>query len=238
MVCFGDTLRWSCVLLATLASLPIVGCGPKLDLGPRDMASITIYQRETRDVPCSAGSLKLSLGDITGEQVLVSVTDQHKNSLIDRAEMRAGDKASLTVQGRSYFLVMDQLVNLLVGEDYANVCIMRPEAWHSWAIEHLLSAIEKSGLVFIRNGVELDGPSLALHLRQKQGAMKLQHSSVDEFVDKVASKSSMTGEPYMVKFRDDRSVVLAEWLRQQPRICGSNGTVKVPTSGEKTTKLR
>jgi hypothetical protein len=90
-----------------------------------------------------------------------------------------------------------------------------PEVEHA-RIESAIVRVEKSGLIFIRNGSEYPSAQGAKHLRDK---LMLAGSSVktfDEFVEKIASKSSITGRPYMVKFPDGRTEEVAKWLREPP----------------------
>jgi hypothetical protein len=66
--------------------------------------------------------------------------------------------------------------------------------------EALLAALQqRTEVVFIRNGSEYDAARAAGHLR-----LKLEHSrdrldSAEEFIDKAASSSSLSGKPYMVR---------------------------------------
>jgi hypothetical protein len=83
-------------------------------------------------------------------------------------------------------------------------------------IEAALARMDKSDLVFIRNGSEYTGKAAADHMRAKLKQAGDSVKTFDEFVDKVASKSSMSGKPYLVKFKDGSTTELAKWLREKP----------------------
>lgn len=184
-----------------------------LDIGPRDVVTQTVYQRETRKIPASDGSLSFHLGDITGGCVLVSVIDRAGNPLIDRKEMREGDFARTKVGPEDFAISLDRLVNLLIGEDYATLSIMRMEDFDRVAIERLLLTLEASELTFIRNGQEHTGRDIAALFRQKLGYSGDASPTVDEFIDNIASQSIASGEGYAVKLADGNSMPLGKWLR-------------------------
>jgi len=221
-------------ILSVSIVMVLVGCGPKskntasnlsidtpkLDIGPQDVVTQTVYQRESRKIAASGGSLRFYLGDITRGCVLVSVVDRSGEPLIDRKEMRSGDIVRAKVDMHDYVFSLDRLVNLLTGEDYATLSVMRAEKWNQVAIERLLNTIETSGLIFIRNGQEHDGREIAMLFRQKLSFLDQKNPTIDEFIDNVASKSMTTGEPYAVKLANGKTIQLSEWLRS--RVPGSS----------------
>jgi hypothetical protein len=82
-------------------------------------------------------------------------------------------------------------------------------------IEFLLSSVENlKGAKFIRNGTEHNGKEAAEHLR-----MKLQNTLVvetaNDFIKLCASKSSITGEPYMIRLPDGKTMKSAEYFREK-----------------------
>lgn len=67
-------------------------------------------------------------------------------------------------------------------------------------VNALLAALEqRTGTAFIRNGSEHTAAEAAEHLRMKLGKARKRLSSAEEFVDKVASSSSLSGDPYMIR---------------------------------------
>lgn len=182
---------------------------------PWDRATVTIYQRTTKEIPGSHGQLFLQIGDITAGHVLVTVRDAHYKRIIDMAAMRRHDSVSLPLGDAEYMLVLDQLVNLLTGRDYAVFSLMDIEAWTQDRIERLFSAIENTDAVFLRADQEMSGPMFAAHLRQKLGVTSGQPLSVDEFIERVAGSSWSTGQPYQVRLPDGRQIEVETWLRKQ-----------------------
>ncbi len=79
----------------------------------------------------------------------------------------------------------------------------------------LLDAIGKSGLIFIRNGKEYTAVEAKDHLKTKLDWARDKVSTAQEFVEKVASRSLMTGEPYLIKLPDARTLPAREWLLQE-----------------------
>jgi hypothetical protein len=73
------------------------------------------------------------------------------------------------------------------------------------------------GAVFIRNGSEYDATKAAEHLRRKLDYAGKRIQTADQFIDKLATGSSMTGKPYRIRFKDGHSVESAVYFREQLR---------------------
>jgi hypothetical protein len=88
----------------------------------------------------------------------------------------------------------------------ANVCMALEEAELKRinAFLELLSA--KTELVFERNGSEYPVDRAVAHLKSKLSRAKARLSTAEEFVDNVASKSSLSGQPYFIIFPDGKRV--------------------------------
>lgn len=112
-------------------------------------------------------------------------------------------------------LVVDRLVNLLVGRDFGVFSLMPRDEWERHKIDILLKMIETSDVTFIRNNEELTGAVFAEHLRQKREHLFPGVVSVDQFIDQVASRSSLSGSPYQVKLPDGQILDVATWLPKQ-----------------------
>ena len=82
-------------------------------------------------------------------------------------------------------------------------------------IEAVLKMIEQSKVIFIHNGGEHDAKAAAGHLRSKVKRAGKAVKTFDDFVDGLATKSSMSGKPYQVKLEDGSVEPLAKWLRAQ-----------------------
>lgn len=88
-------------------------------------------------------------------------------------------------------------------------------------IEAALKKIETSNVVFIRNGDEHEAKKAAGHLRSKLKGTNGKVKTFDEFVDHLATKSSMSGKPYLVRLTDGAVVPLAKWLREQDALAAA-----------------
>ena len=67
-------------------------------------------------------------------------------------------------------------------------------------INSLIQYIEKSNAIFIRNGSEYKAVDAAKHLKMKREKAGNKVKTAKEFIDYLASKSSVSGEPYLMKF--------------------------------------
>ncbi|MDR2613164.1 MAG: DUF5329 family protein, partial [Deltaproteobacteria bacterium] len=75
-----------------------------------------------------------------------------------------------------------------------------PSPGESARIERFLTALgEREDLVFIRNGSEYGVDSAVSHLRRKLRGARERITTAEEFVDHVASVSSSSGRPYLVR---------------------------------------
>ena len=83
-------------------------------------------------------------------------------------------------------------------------------------IEALIGAVERrTDVTFIRNGRSYSAAAAAQFLRGKWRDREADVCSADDFIAKVASFSSTTGDPYLVRLRDGREVPAAEFFRAQ-----------------------
>ena len=80
-------------------------------------------------------------------------------------------------------------------------------------IDKLIRHVEtQKGMTFIRNGTEYSCADAARFLRGKMESMGAEVSTAREFIDRIATKSSMSGKPYQVRFSDGRQVPAAKFL--------------------------
>ena len=85
-------------------------------------------------------------------------------------------------------------------------------------IQALIASVEHlQGAVFIRNGSEYDGAKAAEHLRRKLDYAGKRIQTAEQFIDKLATGSSMSGKPYKIRFADGHSVESAAFFREQLR---------------------
>jgi len=81
-------------------------------------------------------------------------------------------------------------------------------------IDYLLQHIETSQATFIRNGVKHTPAEAAAHVKAKYAHFKGQIKTPEDFIRLSASKSLLTGQPYLVKTAEGQEVHLDAWLRE------------------------
>ena len=83
-------------------------------------------------------------------------------------------------------------------------------------IEALIKTVEElKDATFIRNGKEHDCREAAKHMRDKWQHGRDQIKTALDFIDKAASRSSVSGKPYLIRFKDGREIESATFLRDQ-----------------------
>ena len=85
-------------------------------------------------------------------------------------------------------------------------------------IGHLLTYIEQSGCQFYRNGTWYRDARVArehVELKYRYFAGKGRVDSTEDFIEWAATKSVLSGKPYMVKSGEGPAVPLARWLAEE-----------------------
>lgn len=80
-------------------------------------------------------------------------------------------------------------------------------------VEYLLQFVAASGCTFIRNGSEHTSADAADHLRMKYRRGRRYADTAEAFIDRLASESSWTGQPYEVVC-DGVAAPSGEWLHR------------------------
>ncbi len=74
-------------------------------------------------------------------------------------------------------------------------------------IQYLIASVEAlEGGKFIRNGHEYDARAASSHLRLKLKAAGNKVKTAEDFIEFCASRSSITGEPYLIRLADGTTV--------------------------------
>jgi hypothetical protein len=81
-------------------------------------------------------------------------------------------------------------------------------------IAHLIDFVRHSSCIFIRNGSEYDGPKAADHVQAKYDYYKDEIKTVEDFIERAASKSMLSGKPYQVRC-DGKTEPAADWIRTE-----------------------
>ena len=83
-------------------------------------------------------------------------------------------------------------------------------------IESLIRHVEGlKGASFIRNGKSYDAASAGKFLRGKWQAKEEEIKTAGDFISKVATISSTTGKPYLIRFSDGKEVKCADYLQSR-----------------------
>ena len=82
-------------------------------------------------------------------------------------------------------------------------------------INHLLTYVEESNCVFIRNGKEYNSKEAAKHIKTKNDTLMFDTKTPEEFIELAASKSMLSGQPYFVRCVDHSPVPSADWLSKE-----------------------
>lgn len=95
-------------------------------------------------------------------------------------------------------------------------------------IDGLLSRLEASSCTFNRNGTWYPATEAKSHLLRKlkyledRGAVQ----TTEHFIERAASSSSTTGQPYLVKCGSGAPVPSGTWLRSQLQVMRSPGRAR------------
>jgi hypothetical protein len=79
-------------------------------------------------------------------------------------------------------------------------------------VGYLIDAVSESGCTFVRNGKEHTASEAADHLQMKARKGKRYYDTAEEFIERIASKSSWSGKPYMIQCADQPAVTAANWF--------------------------
>jgi hypothetical protein len=207
--------------------------GPVLADLPIEM---TVKQRTTMAVPGSDEALSVTIDDVTRGQVMVSLAGKDGNVVLAPTSLAEGKSAKFKLGDKSYSVTLSELDNELVGEDAARLVFSDrlpadgASAGDSAAtlgagadavserdkIEQLIDHVGAlQGAVFIRNGEEHPPAEAAEHLRRKWESAGGEIATADDFIEKLASKSSVSGEEYKLRLQDGTELSSGEYLREQ-----------------------
>jgi hypothetical protein len=81
-------------------------------------------------------------------------------------------------------------------------------------IAHLIDFVRHSSCTFIRNGSDYTGAEAADHIQAKYEHFKDEIKTVEDFIDRAASRSLMSGEPYQVRCAG-KTIAAADWIRTE-----------------------
>jgi hypothetical protein len=91
-----------------------------------------------------------------------------------------------------------------------------PPAQEQTRIERLIRYVEsQKAIKFIRNGTEYTAEDAGKFLRGKLEAMGSEVTTARQFIKRIASRSSMSGQPYHVRLPDGQTVLAENFLEDE-----------------------
>jgi hypothetical protein len=95
------------------------------------------------------------------------------------------------------------------------LCAAQLSAAGQQEVRALLQAVGTSGCTFYRAGVAYPAEQARKHLTSKYDAMAARGllATTEDFIDKVAAASSVTGQPYAVHCADRAAQSSRDWMR-------------------------
>lgn len=93
----------------------------------------------------------------------------------------------------------------------------QPPASVQIEVNFLLGFIEGSRCEFYRNGTWHDSQEAQIHLRNKYNYLEVRNliNTSEDFIDRVATASSLTGTPYEVRCNGAATVNCKQWLQDE-----------------------
>ncbi len=88
---------------------------------PKAGETMPMVQREKRAIPGSSETLWVQLGDITGGQVFVEVSDLNGHHLVKRTSLKTREFLKFKVNETDVYLQIAEMVNNLLDEDICQV---------------------------------------------------------------------------------------------------------------------
>lgn len=79
-------------------------------------------------------------------------------------------------------------------------------------IAHLLEYVRTADVVFIRNGKEHSAEDAEKHIEKKYNHYKKKIKTPEDFIEKSATKSMMSGKKYQIKLKDGTVITSQDWL--------------------------
>ncbi len=81
-------------------------------------------------------------------------------------------------------------------------------------VDYLIDYVGKSNTTFIRNGTSHTPAEAVAHIKAKYEHFKSEIKTPEDFIRLSASKSLLTGKPYLVRTPDGKEMRLDVWLTE------------------------
>lgn len=84
---------------------------------------------------------------------------------------------------------------------------------HEAEIQFLIDSIGRDGCRFVRNDRRYSNREARAHLKSKWELNEQYVASAEDFIEKLASSSVTTGEPYRIRCRGGQEQAAGDWFR-------------------------
>jgi hypothetical protein len=123
-------------------------------------------------------------------------------------------------------LLRTALLALLLGT-LAALAQAAPSASEQKLIDTLILRVSRmTTMTFMRNGKAHEAAEAAKHMQAKFDHFKDEIATAEDFIDRCASRSEMTGKPYKVKMPNGTQRDANEFLNAELRVLRQQGTGK------------
>jgi hypothetical protein len=105
------------------------------------------------------------------------------------------------------------LVVLFIFFIFAGICV-QAQMTEEAKIEYLINSVNDvpEGSKFIRNGTKHNTAAAADHLRTKYKRGKKYAKTAVDFIENIASKSSVSGKEYFIEFPDNKTITAKDFF--------------------------
>jgi Family of unknown function (DUF5329) len=106
---------------------------------------------------------------------------------------------------------------VMLGLLLAPVARAEPATKVQTEVNFLLGFVEGSGCEFYRNGTWHDSKAAQEHLRDKYKYLVASNliNTAEEFIERAATESSFSGQPYEVRCKGGATMTSNQWLRKE-----------------------
>jgi Family of unknown function (DUF5329) len=110
-----------------------------------------------------------------------------------------------------------RLAGLALGLLLVPVAHAEPRLSVQIEVNFLLGYVEGGGCAFYRNGSWYDSRTAQEHLREKYKYLAARNliNTTEDFIERGATQSSLTGESYAVRCGGSANVTSNQWLREE-----------------------
>ena len=82
-------------------------------------------------------------------------------------------------------------------------------------VKHLIVFVETTECSFERNGKKYDGERASKHIKRKYNHFRDKITTTEEFIENAGTKSTMSGNFYLVYCGDNEPITSSAWLLEE-----------------------